>query len=140
MVWVATYTANLVAFFTVKTVIFPVSDLQTAIDSEYKFGVVQNSLVHKLLYYTKYDLYERALAKMPTELPKNKSQALAWIRSGHYIHLDEGPFVDYIIRQEPCDLMACKCISKGFKGGKGWKVIFSVRSFRIVPDKITGFS
>ncbi|KAK3753412.1 hypothetical protein QZH41_011968, partial [Actinostola sp. cb2023] len=104
LVWVATYTANLVAFFTVKNFVIPVTNLQEAISSRYQIGVVENSNIHSLIRSTEYELYKDASRKM-TNLPKNFSQAMDWVRQGSYIHVTDGPFADYIAQRQPCDLV-----------------------------------
>jgi len=105
MVSVATYTANLVAFFTVNNVVFPVSNLQTALDSNYNIGVIKTSyLLNLLKKATDYELYSRTLQRM-SNLPENISQAIEWVRRGDFIYIADGPYLDYIAQRKPCDLM-----------------------------------
>lgn len=100
------------AFFTVDIFIKPVTDFEEAVDSDYDLGVIEKSNLHSLFRSADYSMYKRAWKKMKL-LPKNTSQAIEWIRSGRpYIHILDGPILDYVAQKQPCDLFTCEyCVT-----------------------------
>lgn len=107
LILVSSYTANLAAFFTVKSAETPIKSLEDVAKSAYKVGVIQSSSVSETLRKSEYEMHKaiwQRIEEYNTEV-HSVSEGVELTRNlEQFVLIQDGPVLRYAANQPPCDL------------------------------------
>ncbi|CAH3015261.1 unnamed protein product, partial [Porites evermanni] len=107
LILVSSYTANLAAFFTVKSAETPIKSLEDVAKSAYKVGVIQSSSVSETLRKSEYEMHKaiwQRIEEYNTEV-HSVSEGVELTRNlEQFVFIQDGPVLRYAANQPPCDL------------------------------------
>ncbi|EDO32621.1 predicted protein, partial [Nematostella vectensis] len=106
LIWISTYTANLAAFFTVRSAGKTVSTLEDVVDGGYHFYIIRHTALYHFFkmasYHTYRKLWERMSAEKTFVNSTNEGYEVARKRK-NAVFMAEKPSTEYTIMREPCD-------------------------------------
>ncbi|XP_078600206.1 glutamate receptor ionotropic, kainate 3-like isoform X1 [Branchiostoma floridae x Branchiostoma japonicum] len=112
LIVMATYTANLTAFLTVKRLETPIRSLEDLVhQSTVEFGTVRGNFLYNFFREQKgsenvFDRIWYALETQPDMLVDNQTEGVERTRRGNYAYIGEYPALEYEVRHdEGCQLM-----------------------------------
>ena len=111
LIWVSTYTANLAAFLTVKNAAYPIQKLEDIVKTSHQVGVINSTSTHESFKNTQYEPHKKIWQRIKADqsLVRNTSHGIQLVRRKQsFVFMNDGPILENIANQRPCDLMTGK--------------------------------
>eukprot|EP00794_Sanderia_malayensis_P008973 gene8973-9931_t len=122
---VSTYTANLAAFFTKKSMETSIKSLEDlAKQDKINYGVLDGGQTQSFFKNSKLPLYRKMYGQMESRktFAKSTSSAIQQVREGGYAYLTEHPMLSYYNQQQPCNTVLLKNLLEAKSYGLGLRI------------------
>ena len=83
------------------------NNLEEAFEAGYDITVTMSSADYDFFRNSQSEFYQKIWKHMTSKKTfcQNGEDGLAKVRSGKYVYVTDGPYLEYLAGQEPCDLM-----------------------------------
>ena len=107
IIFISSYTANLAAFFTVKSAESPIRNIEDLAKSTYQVTVVHSSSSFEALKSSQYETHKKIFQRIVESGTEAQSltESIQWVREkDKFVYIEDGPAIRYAANQPPCDL------------------------------------
>ena len=111
LIWVSTYTANLAAFFTIKSDENPIKNLEDLAKSSYQVGLIDSTSSVEAFKSSQYETDQKIWRRVTEQntIVKDTNEGYKMVREKEeFAFISDGPTLQLLASQPPCDLTTGK--------------------------------
>ena len=109
IVWVSTYTANLASVLSTSQENIPISNLEDVLEREYHPYVIRGTAFTQFLANSEYRIYSLLWERISAEksVVNTTAEGFQKVRQKEEnVFIEESPFSEYLVHNEPCNVMS----------------------------------